>query len=198
MAKPKKLIDWKSVERDYTKTSLSVRELARWYNCDEKAIRLRSKAEGWVRPGAETPQAAPQDPQPLADVVAPIVERVRPESKSEDASPEAIIARGQILAVRMLDELEADTAYIGEIEQAIGDATPGKDGARRRDAMMKAVSLSSRAGTLKNLALAAKTFAEAAAPDRKKKQRQAAADQSTSGGGKFAQRSGPRLVASNP
>lgn len=177
MAKPKKAIDWKAVERDYTKTSLSVRELARWYNCDEKAIRLRAKAEKWVRPGAETPQAAPQDPQPLAEVVAPIVERVRPEPAVVDASPEAIIARGQSLAVRMLDELEADTAYIGEIEQAIEDATPGKDGARRRDAMMKAVSLSSRAGTLKNLALAAKTFAEAAAPDGKKKQRQAAADQ---------------------
>ncbi|KQT13982.1 hypothetical protein ASG40_19325 [Methylobacterium sp. Leaf399] len=32
----------------------------------------------------------------------------------------------------------------------------------------------------------------------KKAVRQAAADQATAGGGKFAQRSGPRLVASNP
>ncbi|GAB6842360.1 lactam utilization protein B [Methylorubrum rhodinum] len=198
MAKAKKPIDWKAVERDYTKTALPVRELARWYNCDEKAIRLRAKAGGWLRPGADAPQPTPHDPQPLADAVAPIVERVRLGAVLVDASPETIITRGQSLAVRMLDELEADTAYIGEIEQAIEDATPGKDAARRRDAMMKAVSLSSRAGTLKNLALAAKTFAEATAPEGKKKQRQAAADQATANGGKFAQRSGPRLVSSNP
>lgn len=40
--------------------------------------------------------------------------------------------------------------------------------------------------------------AQKASASGKKAQRQAAADQATASGGKFAQRSGPRLVASNP
>ncbi|MCE4223413.1 hypothetical protein HCU64_06585 [Methylobacterium sp. C25] len=197
MAKAKKPIDWAAVEREYSKTDQSIREIARWYGISDKAIRLRAKEKKWPPRGEGAPQAAPQAAQPNSDAVEPIVERIRPAPAEFDASPEAIIGRGQKLAVRMLDELEADTANIGEIETAIEDATTGKNDARRRDAMLKAVSLPSRAGTLKNLALAAKTFAEASAPDGKKKQRQSAADQALSGGGKFAQRNGPRLVHSS-
>ncbi|GEP11669.1 hypothetical protein [Methylobacterium gnaphalii] len=198
MAKAKKPIDWAAVEREYCKTDQSIREIARWYGISDKAIRLRAKEKKWPPRGEGAPQATPQAAQSISDAVEPIVERIRTLPADFDASPEAIIGRGQKLAVRMLDELEADTANIGEIEEAIEEANSGKNAARRRDAMLKAVSLSSRAGTLKNLALAAKTFAEASAPDGKKKQRQAAADQTASSGGKFAQRSGPRLVASNP
>lgn len=43
----------------------------------------------------------------------------------------------------------------------------------------------------------ARAEAEDAKPNGKKAVRQAAADQATASGGKFAQRSGPRLVASN-
>lgn len=198
MGKAKKPIDWAGVERDYRKTELSVRELSRWYGCDEKAIRLRAKAGEWVRPGAGAPQPTPQDQQPLAAAVAPIVERIRPKEGAEPVRPEAILDRGRDLVVRMMDELEVTTSYIDEMEEQILSDTKGKNDGPRREAMLKAVSLSTRAGTLKNLALAAKTLAEGNVPDGKKKQRQAGADESTSAGGKFAQRSGPRLVASNP
>ncbi|GJD70510.1 hypothetical protein MMMDOFMJ_3459 [Methylobacterium gnaphalii] len=198
MGKAKKPIDWAGVERNYCKTELSIREIARWYGISDKAIRLRAKDKKWPPRGEGAPQATPQPAQTISDVVEPIVERIRTAPTAVDASPEAIIDRGQKLAVRMLAELEEGTAYIGEIEEAIEDFTPGKNDGKRRDAMLKAVSLSSRAGTLKNLELAAKTFAESAAPAGKKAQRQASADQTASSGGKFAQRSGPRLVASNP
>lgn len=168
MSKAKKPIDWAGIERDYVKTDLSIREIARWYGCSDKAIRLRAKAGGWARPGAEAPQDAPQTPRPLIEHVEPIVERIRTPLNSETAKPEAIIGRGRILALRMLDELDATTSHIGEIEEAIEEATPGRSGARRREAMMKAVSLPVRAGTLKNLALAVKTLAETLAPAGKK------------------------------
>lgn len=168
MSKAKKPIDWAGIERDYRKTDLSIREIAKWYGCSDKAIRLRAKADNWARPGAETPQAAPQAPQPLADLVEPIVERIRTPLNSETTKPEAIIGRGRILALRMLDELDTTTSHVGEMEEAIEDATPGKGDVRRREAMMKAVSLPVRAGTLKNLALALKTLAESMAPAGKK------------------------------
>lgn len=196
MAKVKKPIEWAGIERDFCKGASSIREIARWFGCSEKAIRLKAKEKGWVRPGAEIPQATPQESQSLGEAVAPLVARMKP-ADAEPVKPEAILDRGRDLVVRMMDELEVTTSYIGEMEEEILAATPGKNDGNRREAMMKAVSLSTRAGTLKNLALAAKTLSEAAVPEGKKRQRQAGADEATSGGGKFAQRAGPRLVASN-
>ncbi|SFL18317.1 hypothetical protein [Methylorubrum salsuginis] len=168
MAKPKKSIDWKAVERDYTKTALPVRELARWYNCDEKAIRLRAKAEGWVRPGAETPQPAPQSPQPLDALVAPIVERLRELAPDEPATTPDIVERARRVTLRLVDELEAVTTRKGELGEMIDEALAGKDNAKQRESLRKALSLSERATVLKNIALTTKTLAEAQAPAGKK------------------------------
>ncbi|KQO89183.1 hypothetical protein ASF36_23765 [Methylobacterium sp. Leaf90] len=95
MGKTKKPIDWTAIERDYTKTSLPVRELARWYNCDEKAIRLRAKAGGWLRPGQESSAAPPQAPQPLDALVAPIVERLREMAPDDPAQTPDIVERAR-------------------------------------------------------------------------------------------------------
>ncbi|MBB2965204.1 hypothetical protein, partial [Methylobacterium sp. R2-1] len=161
MGKTKKPIDWTAIERDYTKTSLPVRELARWYNCDEKAIRLRAKAGGWLRPGQESSAAPPQAPQPLDALVAPIVERLREMAPDEPAQTPDIVERARRVALRMVDELETMTGRRGELEALIDEALVGKDNAKQRASLQKALSLSDRAMVLKNLALATKTLAEA-------------------------------------
>jgi hypothetical protein len=56
------------------------------------------------------------------------------------------------IAHRLLDELDATTGHIGEIDAAIVAATAGDDSPKRREAMMRAVSLASPASTLANLA----------------------------------------------
>ena len=168
MAKPKKFINWKAVERDYTKTALSVRELARWYNCDEKAIRLRAKAGEWLRPGQENSAVPPQAPQPLDALVAPIVERLREIAPDTPAQTPDIVEKARRVALRMVDELEAVTTRRDELGEMIDEALAGKDNAKQRESLRKALSLSDRAMVLKNLALATKTLAEAAAPAGKK------------------------------
>ena len=164
MARAKPKVDWAAVEREYRKTDTSVRELAGWYKIDEAAIRYRAKKHGWTRPGAGVPQPIPQ--------VAPRPERVifvrEPTRVSkENSCPEAIVGRGRSLVLRMLDELDATTAHLGEIEKAIVEETENDDG-RRREAMLSAVSLKARSDIVKTLALAAKTFAETGAPAGKK------------------------------
>lgn len=164
-AKDNKPIDWAGIERDYTKTELSVRELARWYGISDTAIRLRAKQAGWQRAAvvAKSPDKASK-PSP-----APIVYVREPTALTpENTDPAAIIGRGRNLVLRLLDEMDATTSHIGEIEQAITDETAADDSGRRRDAMLKAVSLKARADTIKALALAAKTLAEAGAPAGKK------------------------------
>lgn len=168
MGKTKKPIDWTAIERDYTKTSLPVRELARWYNCDEKAIRLRAKAGGWLRPGQENSAAPPPTPQPLDAIFAPIVERLREMAPDEPVQTPDIVERARRVALRMIDELETMTGRRGELEALIDEALAGKDSAKQRASLQKALSLSDRAMVLKNLALATKTLAEAHAPAGKK------------------------------
>ncbi|MBA9070249.1 hypothetical protein FHR71_004015 [Methylobacterium sp. RAS18] len=168
MGKTKKPIDWTAIERDYTKTSLPVRELARWYNCDEKAIRLRAKAGGWLRPGQETSAAPPQAPQPLDAFVAPIVERLREMAPEEPAQTPDIVERARRVALRMVDELETITSRRGALDALIDKALAGEDNSKQRASLQKALSLSDRAMVLKNLALATKTLAEAHAPAGKK------------------------------
>ena len=94
-----------------------------------------------------------------------------------------------------MDELSSTTTHIGEIEELIDEETAHDKDGRRRYAMKQAVSLSTRAGILKNLTLAAKTLAEAE-PQGKKAQRQAAAVESSSSG-IFAVPEAPKLVVSN-
>lgn len=77
---------------------------------------------------------------------------------AENADPAVIAARGRNLVVRLLDELDATSANLGEMQAAIVAETGNDETSRRRDAMLKAVGLKARADTLKALALAAKTL----------------------------------------
>lgn len=93
-----------------------------------------------------------------------------------------------------MDELETVTSHVGELEDMIcqeeGDP-------RRRQALLKAISLGERSKTLKDIATTMKTLNEAGAPQGVKQQRQAAAESAAAAGNKFAPRTGPRLVSSN-
>jgi hypothetical protein len=68
----------------------------------------------------------------------------------------ATISTGRSLTMRMLSELDAVTSNVGELKQEI--AAGKKDDAKRRNAMLKAVGLSSRAATMRDLATAARTW----------------------------------------
>jgi len=188
MADKKKQIDWSAIRADWEKTDRSIRKLAEWYQVSDRAIRKKAQADGWAErpanPAAKvrtSSQGADQPPKP---------------AEIDPTDPEQIVSRGQNLILRLLDELDATTANaetIGElIEINVEDP-------RSRAAMEKAVSLPSRAGVVKALAQAFKTWGEAqtAAPEGKKAQRQAAAEAVAASGNKFAPRSGPRLAVSN-
>ena len=68
----------------------------------------------------------------------------------------ATISTGRSLTMRMLSELDAVTSNVGELKQEI--AAGKKDDAKRRNAMLKAVGLSNRAATMRDLATAARTW----------------------------------------
>lgn len=177
MAKENKPIDWAGIERDYCSGKMSVREMASWYGISHTAINKKAKQAGWVR--AEQPPHIERDP----------IQRIAvPTSEPGDLADKA---RG--IAGRMMDELDAVTSLHGELEDMI---CAEESDPRRRQALLKALSLGERAMTLKNISTTLKTLNEASAPEGKKAQRQANAEKSASGG-RFAAPSPPKLVVSN-
>ncbi len=190
MRTSKKLdIDWAAIETDFRDGDMSIRDLARWHRVSEAAVRKRAKAGGWTRL-AEAPKAPVKKREISVTYSVPMT-----PVTVETTDPEAIIGRGQNLVLRMLDELDATTSRVGELGMLIDEATDADESPRRNEAMMKAVSLPSRAATLKALATAVKTLAETAtaAPKGKKALRQETAEKSSSAG-RFAVPQVPRAL----
>lgn len=174
MATRKPASEWDKIEQEFRFSEDSIREIADRHGLSDTAIRKRAKAEGWERPvrGANRrePDRSPPPPSPST------------EGKPVDAGK--LADDGRALAGRMLEELDVLTSKRGELEDMIVAATEDDNDDKRRDAMMKAVSLPERAGTLKTLALTLKTFNEASAPQGKKAAAlQRAAE--VAGGGRF-------------
>lgn len=178
--------DWAAIRAAYESAEASDRALAREFGVSHTAIQKRAKQDGWVK--------AAQPNRPSVGVYRPIPEIAAPPSLAAAGSRD-LIEGGRDLAVRLLDELDATTTHLGEIEALIEDYTADdKDGARRH-AMLKAVNLSSRAVVLKNLALVAKTLSEVGAGGKKAEAASRAADAGKSG--KFAAPAAPKLVVNN-
>jgi len=177
MSKSDKPIDWKGSESDYAAGRMSVREIARWYGLSEAAIRKKAKQARWVR----SANPGHIEREPIARLSEPATEAVE------------LVDKARALAGRMMDELDAVTSLHGELEDMI--CTEESD-PRRRQALLKAISLGERAKTLKDLSATMKTVNEAAAPDGIKARRQANAERSASGG-RFAAPSAKKLVVNN-
>ena len=179
MTDDKTTVDWAGIERDYTSTTRSIREIAGWFSISEGAIRKKAKAKGWVR------SAHQSGTQQNAGAYLPAIDVPK---GSDVPKVEEVIGRGRNLADRLLDELDALTLHNGEMDVIIQE---NEQDPARQQALRQAVSLPTRAKTLQTIALALKTMGETAAPEGKKAQRKSAAEASTAPGGKFAPRPGP-------
>lgn len=153
--------EWEMIKLEYLASDDSIREIADRYAISEAAIRKRAKAEGWKRPVRTREPARTLMPTP----------RLAPAAEAEPRKPvevAAIAEQARQLVGRMLDELDAVTSYLGELEIAIEEATAEDDSDRRRDSLLKSISLPQRSAIAKNLATALKTINESSAPQGKK------------------------------
>ena len=161
--------DWNKIERMYRAGILSVSEIAREFNVHEATIRYHAKQGGWKRDLSNkvrtTARAklieslAKVDPNETIENLKNITED---QIVDEAARTQVVVVRqhqkmlgqGHSIAMRMLHELDTTTSYYGELEQMIkSDIAP-----RRQGALLKAVSLSSRVTTMRDLATAARLW----------------------------------------
>jgi hypothetical protein len=190
--------DWSVIQGAFERGEVSGRALARKYCLSHTAIQKRARSESWTRPVQSDRRHPSRRSQvktvPAIGAAKPAAPEVRASpTLAAVADPKAIIDMGRDLAVRLLDELQATTAHLGEIEDLIVSETASDQDGRRRHAMLLAVGLPTRAAVLKNLTLAAKTLAEVA-PGKRVKAEDAA---KSAGTGRFSTPPAPKLVVNN-
>lgn len=169
MAARKTTVDWSRIELEYLAGDVSIREIADRYEISDTAIRKRAKAESWVRAAKKVRTANQCEPERSPPPPPP-------SDPDEPVEAGKIADGGRGLVWRMLDELDVITTRRGELEDMIVDATEGDEEEARRESMMRAISLTARANTMKTLALALKTLNEASAPQGVKAARQERAE----------------------
>lgn len=161
-------IAWPRVQEGYEENRLSVRALARTYGISDTAIHKRAKAENWPRKPAPD-QLRHGSPLPLPPRVMlsgsqkpESTDALRPSPPLElpTLKPAQLVRRGRAIIERLLRELEETTEQVGEIEEAIIGETNSDPDIRRRQAMLRAVSLASRSQIAKNLAQAIRALSQ--------------------------------------
>ncbi|MBZ9653534.1 hypothetical protein [Phyllobacterium lublinensis] len=186
MTTKKIAVNWAEIEKDYRAGTMGIREMGRWYQLSDTAIRKKAKAEGWVRNAANLrSQAVRTSEVHVEPVIMAGIDATKPEN---------IVGKGRNLIARLLEELDAVTTNNTDLSEMI---EAEESDPRRRAAMLKAIDLPNRANVVKSLATAFKTFSEAQAPEGKKAQRQHQAEEAAASGSKYATRSGPRLAINN-
>jgi hypothetical protein len=184
-------IDWTAIEVAFRAGKLSNRQIAERFGVSEANIRKRAKAGEWVR------SVQPRAHLPVAEILPPINRSARPVLSGE---PREHVEHAREIAGRMLNELDAVTSQVGELEQLIETETADDRDGRRRAAMLKAISLPARSMTLKTImqALAvAKEVAGVGVGGGKKEEAKARAQEAAKPGNKFAPPAPPRLAVDN-
>jgi hypothetical protein len=147
--------DWEAVEREYRAGQLSVREIGRLYSVSHTAINKKAKALGWTQNLAERVREEVSN-----RLVASEVSTANAKEAVDAAASRAVdvirshrhdIATGRDMIATLLSELSEATKNRHEIEEAIEDETADDDGPKRRNMMLKAVALPSRAAVMLSL-----------------------------------------------
>lgn len=155
-------VDWEAIEREYRAGQLSVSEIARQQGVSHTAINKRAKKEGWTRNLAHKVRQ-----EVSARLVSPEVSASNARQAIETAAARGVelvrqhqssLGRANRIAETLMAELERGCDRIEEIEAAIDDETSEDANSNRRNAMLKAVSLPTRAATLRELSQALKNL----------------------------------------
>lgn len=166
MTTAKSQIDWEAIEREYRAGQFTVREIGRQYGASHTAINKRAKEKGWKRDLSKRVRE---------EVSTRLVSSEVSNEKQAETEAEAInlaaargvqvvrehreaIKRGQTLVSDLMDELREATSSREEIEAAIETETDKDRDSKRRNSMLRAVSLPSRSTVVGNLATALKTL----------------------------------------
>lgn len=151
-------IDWDSIEREYRAGQLSTREIAREHDVSDAAVRKKAKALGWERDLSQEVKTRVKAKVARQEVLdsdedEAIVEKAAQRGADVIALHKTSIGTGRQLVDGMLRELlsqHTNRDLLKELIEQHGDDL----GEKMTAVVQKAISLSSRATTARDLSQA--------------------------------------------
>ncbi len=161
--------DWEALEVDYRAGIASIRELARQYDVSDTAIRKKAKADGWERDLTEKVHERVRSKLVRAEVRALNArEPVRTDAEIIEAAAETAVQvvqihrrdvrNGRLICAALFAELQDTSANREIIAESIDSETQDDSSPTRRNQMMKAISLPTRARAMLDLSAAMKNL----------------------------------------
>jgi hypothetical protein len=161
----KRVIDWDALAIHYRAGVRSLKDMGEQFGVSDAAIIKKARRDGWTRDLAGKIQARADKKVSAATVSAEVSAQTKVSEKltiEVEATVQARvrishrsdIGRSRTLTMRLLEELEAQTSLVPELDQ-LGEllAKPDKNGVDRlNDLYQKVISLPGRTKTMKDLA----------------------------------------------
>lgn len=164
-----KQTDWDALGVEYRAGAVSVRELARKYDVSEGAIRKKAKANQWERDLTEKVQERVRSKLVRSEVRTPSAcVPMRTEAEIIEAAAETAVQvvqihrrdvrHGRSICAALFAELQDTSANRELIAECIDSETQDDLSPTRRNQMMKAISLPTRARAMLDLSAAMKNL----------------------------------------
>lgn len=163
--KRRKEIDWEVIEKFYRAGQLSIREIAKQNNCSDTVIRRKAKKKGWERDLTDKVSKAVRTKLVRSANTAanPQTER---EIIEEAAETSVAVVRGHQKRLRdsnevvdiLLGQLKEIALNRKDLEEAIEKETEDDQSSKRRDMLLRAVSLKDNSSVALNLTNALKSL----------------------------------------
>ena len=157
--------DWDGIESEYRAGVASIREIARKHDISDAAIRKRAKAGGWERDLSEQVQERVRSKLVRAEVRnahartdAEIIEAAAETAVQVVQIHRRDVRHGRLICARLFDELQDTTDNRDVIAESIDSETQDDLSPTRRNQMMKAISLPTRARAMLDLSAAMKNL----------------------------------------
>lgn len=160
----RKPVDWEAIEREFRAGQLSVVEIGRQHSLSHTAINKRAKKHGWKRDLADRVRKE-ISARLVSDEVSEEVSAANARAAIETAASRGVEVvrqhrgdiKGQRDLVRMLvGELQEQSNP--ETNAALSETIDTETDSKRRASMQRAISLSARAGVMRDLAQAGKVL----------------------------------------
>jgi hypothetical protein len=156
--------DWEAIEREYRVGQLSVVEIARQFDLSDAAIHKKAKQNGWKRDLTEKVKRLVREKLVREEVEDPNAsdEQVVDQASNREIKLRALhrkdIEKHRGIVQLLAGQLDDVAQSREDIETTIEKETDGDKDTKRRNSMLKAVSLPTHAGVARDLSVALKNL----------------------------------------
>lgn len=164
MTEKKPAIDWPAIEAEYRVGQLSNRMIAEKHGVSEGMIRKKAKAQGWLKDLTDKVRREVRTQLVRDSVRMPNVSEREAVTQAGITGAEVVrthrkdVRTAAGLVSLLMDQLHAAAGSREELEGAVAEMCKDDETGQREARLMKAISLPTHAGTIRDLSTALKNL----------------------------------------